>query len=63
MTDKDETIYSHSMTLRDYFAAQVMQGLAVRCDTSDSVYYASGFSLAAEDAYKAADAMMKERKK
>jgi len=62
MSDKDETIYSHSMTLRDHFAAQVMQGLATLCASTGSDYRRQGWKYAAEEAYKAADAMMEARK-
>jgi len=45
------------MTLRDYFAAQALQGI-VRTFTEIGDYLPENLS---EDAYKIADAMMKER--
>jgi hypothetical protein len=51
-------IYSYGMTLRDYFAAKVLQGLcAVDADHRPLA------SAAAEVAYSFADAMLKEREK
>jgi len=44
----------HGMTLRDYFAAQAMQGVFPLCQTHE---------IAAEECYKVADAMIKERTK
>lgn len=46
----------HGMTLRDYFAAKAMQGLLAGTNTSD-------VAMIVRDAYKMADAMMKERNK
>jgi hypothetical protein len=46
----------HGMTLRDYFAAKAMQGLLAGTKTSDG-------AMIVRDAYKMADAMMKERNK
>jgi hypothetical protein len=40
------------MTLRDYFAAKVIDGLLDHCPT---------YTVAAEEAYKLADAMLKAR--
>ena len=42
------------MTLRDYFAAKAMQGLLTSTDCSDA-------AIIIKDAYKIADAMLKER--
>ena len=45
------------LELRDYFAAKAMQGI---CSTLDGDYE-SYWSVIAEDAYKMADAMLKQR--
>jgi hypothetical protein len=44
------------MTLRDYFAAAAMQGLL-----STEYFRGMPYKLVAEDAYRAADAMMEAR--
>jgi hypothetical protein len=44
--------YSHGMTLRDYFAAKVIDGFLEHCSTYES---------ASVEAYKLADAMLKAR--
>ncbi len=46
------------MTLRDYFAAKAMQGLLAQ---SNGTALSSDVSIAAEYAYKTADAMLKAR--
>lgn len=53
-------MYAHDgMTLRDFFAANAMQGLLV----SWGGYDVGDFREIAEDAYSAADAMISEREK
>jgi hypothetical protein len=48
------TGYHEGMTLRDYFAAQAMQGLLAGTQTSDA-------GMIVRDSYRVADAMMKAR--
>ena len=48
--------FHRGMSLRDYFAAKVMQGL-VACPNYDAQTY----SAAAQEAYKQADAMLRAR--
>jgi hypothetical protein len=69
---QDDAIGSSGMTLRDYFAAQVLQGyIACNAWHPDFVYpegykFGSGQradQVVAEAAYKYADAMLKERLK
>jgi len=50
------------MTLRDYFAAKVMQGMWAS-DTSDWCLPAGDEHVRAASAYRMADAMLKERAK
>jgi len=46
---------TQGMTLRDYFAAKALQGMLANNERDTS------FSCFADDAYKLADAMLKER--
>ncbi len=48
------------MTLRDYFAAAALTGLLASCTGGDAY---TAWPLAAEDAYRMADAMLGERVK
>ena len=48
--------HTPGMTLRDYFAAKAMQGLL-----STEYFRGMPYKLVAEDAYRAADAMMEAR--
>ena len=50
----DEALISDGMTLRDYFAAKAMHA---RLTTYQGTWYGG----VAEEAYKAADAMLEER--
>ena len=56
----------HGMTLRDYFAAQAMQGLLAAdwCANLRNDHYGenAGNSTVARDAYMIADAMLEARK-
>ena len=45
------------LELRDYFAAKAMQGICSTLNNANESYW----SIIAEDAYKMADAMLKER--
>ena len=60
------TLHSH-LTLRDLFAAAALAGnLAAQTDNGEPGFYPdtpAGWGTAAEQAYKAADAMLKERAK
>lgn len=64
------TISSTGMTLRDYFAAKAMQAMITGIDTDEkflryrSIAYEKGLSVSewiAQDSYKQADAMLKQR--
>jgi len=52
--DGQKIVGNKGMTLRDYFAAQAMQGVFPLCQTHE---------IAAKECYKVADAMIKERTK
>lgn len=52
--DGQKIVGNKGMTLRDYFAAQAMQGVYPLCQTHE---------IAAKECYKVADAMIKERTK
>lgn len=59
MTIHGQTIEeTQGMTLRDYFAASALQGILAHPNGIAGLW-----GLAAEHAYKAADAMLAERKK
>lgn len=62
----DREPWNHGMSLRDWFAGQALAGItAGLCsDTShgNRAYDRVGFSHAAQDAYKLADAMIAARK-
>jgi len=71
MNDKNETAFptkgmpyhaddTNGMTLRDYFAAKVIGSWF---NDPDLIWSDNTFESAAQDAYKIADAMLKERKK
>lgn len=47
------------MSLRDYFAAKAMQGIKSNPDHADSTSF--NYPALAEEAYKIADAMLKQR--
>ncbi len=51
----------NGMDLRDYFAAQAMQGL-LAANPEDCEGYADAIGLLAQAAYEVADAMMEARK-
>ena len=50
------------MTLRDYFAAKAMQGICASKDEA-GVLLQHGHEWIAQEAYRIADAMLKEREK
>jgi hypothetical protein len=54
---EDQETNSHGMTLRDYFAAKVIQGIV----SHDPTFSQKFVDLAAKDAYVYADAMLKAR--
>jgi hypothetical protein len=49
------------MSLRDYFANSAMQGLLVNIGRNDYKNNIKGIEILAEDCYKIADAMLKQR--
>jgi hypothetical protein len=69
---QDDATGSEGMTLRDYFAAQVLQGYVSSQSWHPDFVYPEGYKFVAgqradqavaEAAYKYADAMLKERLK
>lgn len=58
---EDQSTNSHGMNLRDYFAAKAMQSI-VSSDRYSGLIGVNNYELrTAADAYKMADAMLKER--
>ena len=54
--------YGHGMTLRDYFAGQVLAGIAWREWPIDRSGREQNYRNAAHDAYAMADEMLKEKR-
>ena len=55
------TEHSPGMTLRDYFAAKAMQGMAAGDEAQGVVFQASYLELISRQAYQIADAMLAAR--
>lgn len=62
METKNNSWTSIPIALRDFFAAKAMQGLSSAHD-SDGVWTGESSTTIAEESYKIADAMLKEREK
>jgi hypothetical protein len=58
----ESSFYYPGMTLRDYFAAQVVNGI-LSAEHDNREYGVQGYQEMAEQAYAIADAMLKERNK
>lgn len=66
ITDKDYGSSARYMTLRDYFAAQAMQGIVSDSEGRDNIIETQGknaFASISAIAYAIADAMIAERNK
>ena len=61
-TSEYPTSYHHSMTLREYFAAQAMQGILAGT-LAPTVIWSQAALDVAKTAYNMADAMLQERNK
>jgi hypothetical protein len=59
-----ERLFQHGMSLRDYFAAKVLQGLLASSDLNRERFAAEGFvDNLVKSSYIYADAMMEARSK
>lgn len=56
-------VWSHGMTMRDWFAGMALQGIIAKHGIAESAWQSIAPDKNAELAYKMADAMLEERKK
>lgn len=62
-TTAGQVVYSHGMTLRDWFAGQALAGLLIIGPNDEHFLHSAGLKSAAGWAYSFADAMLEARGK
>lgn len=60
-TTAGQVVYSHGMTLRDWFAGQALSGMLSNCDESGLNGWGGMYEAAAKEAYSFADALLAAR--